>query len=39
MFFKKNGTKFRVQNLYEPIPRRNAAVLKAKGGPTPYRNV
>jgi hypothetical protein len=25
-----------VQNLYEPIPRRSAAVLKAKGGPTPY---
>jgi hypothetical protein len=25
-----------VQNLYEPIPRRFAAVLKAKDGPTPY---
>jgi hypothetical protein len=25
-----------VQNLYESIPRRTAAVLKAKGGPTPY---
>jgi hypothetical protein len=25
-----------VQNLYEPIPRRITAVLKAKGGPTPY---
>jgi hypothetical protein len=25
-----------VQNLYEPIPRRTAAVLKAKSGPTPY---
>jgi hypothetical protein len=25
-----------VQNLYEPIPERIAAVLKAKGGPTPY---
>jgi hypothetical protein len=24
-----------VQNLYESIPRRTAAVLKAKGGPTP----
>jgi mRNA-degrading endonuclease RelE of RelBE toxin-antitoxin system len=25
-----------VQNLKESIPRRDAAVLKAKGGPTPY---
>jgi hypothetical protein len=25
-----------VRNLYQPIPRRTAAVLKAKGGPTPY---
>jgi hypothetical protein len=25
-----------VQNLYEAIPRRTAAVLKAKDGPTPY---
>jgi hypothetical protein len=25
-----------VQNLYESIPRRTAAVLKAKGGPTLY---
>jgi hypothetical protein len=25
-----------VQNLYESIPRRTAAVLKTKGGPTPY---
>jgi hypothetical protein len=25
-----------VQNLYESISRRTAAVLKAKGGPTPY---
>jgi hypothetical protein len=25
-----------VQNLYESLPRRTAAVLKAKGGPTPY---
>jgi hypothetical protein len=25
-----------VQNLYESIPRRTAAVLKAKCGPTPY---
>jgi hypothetical protein len=25
-----------VQNLYKSIPRRAAAVLKAKGGPTPY---
>jgi hypothetical protein len=25
-----------VQTLYESIPRRIAAVLKAKGGPTPY---
>jgi hypothetical protein len=25
-----------VQNLYESIPRRIAAVLKAKGGPAPY---
>jgi hypothetical protein len=25
-----------VQNLYEPILRRTAAVLKAKGDPTPY---
>jgi hypothetical protein len=25
-----------VQNLYESIPRSTAAVLKAKGGPTPY---
>jgi hypothetical protein len=25
-----------VQNFYESIPRRTAAVLKAKGGPTPY---
>jgi hypothetical protein len=25
-----------IQNLYESIPRRNAAVLRAKGGPTPY---
>jgi hypothetical protein len=24
------------QNLYEPVPRRIAAVFKAKGGPTPY---
>jgi hypothetical protein len=26
-----------VQNLYESIPRRIAAVLKAKDGPTPYK--
>jgi hypothetical protein len=25
-----------VQTLYESIPSRSAAVLKAKGGPTPY---
>jgi hypothetical protein len=25
-----------VQNLYESIPRRTAAVLRAKGGPSPY---
>jgi hypothetical protein len=25
-----------VQNLYEEIPRRTVAVLKARGGPTPY---
>jgi hypothetical protein len=25
-----------VQNLYEPIPRRTAAILKAKGSPDPY---
>jgi hypothetical protein len=25
-----------VQNLYESIPRRTAAVLKARGDPTPY---
>jgi hypothetical protein len=25
-----------VQNLYESIPRRIAALLKAKGGPTTY---
>jgi hypothetical protein len=25
-----------VQNLYESIPRRIAAVLKAEGGPAPY---
>jgi hypothetical protein len=25
-----------VQNLYKPIPRRIAAVLKAEGDPTPY---
>jgi hypothetical protein len=25
-----------VQKLYESIPRRNAAILTAKGGPTPY---
>jgi hypothetical protein len=25
-----------VQNLYESIPRRTAAVLKAEDGPTPY---
>jgi hypothetical protein len=25
-----------VQNLYESIPRRTAAVLKGKGGPAPY---
>jgi hypothetical protein len=25
-----------VQNLYESIPRRIAAVLKAEGGPRPY---
>jgi hypothetical protein len=25
-----------VQNLYESIPRRTVAVLKAKGGPIPY---
>jgi hypothetical protein len=24
------------QNLYESIPKRIAAVLEAKGGPTPY---
>jgi hypothetical protein len=24
------------QNLYESIPRRTAALLKAEGGPTPY---
>jgi hypothetical protein len=28
-----------VQNLYEPIPRRIAAVLKAKGGSAPYYKV
>jgi hypothetical protein len=28
-----------VQKLYESIPRRIAAVLKAKGGPTPYCDV
>jgi hypothetical protein len=26
-----------VQNLYGSIPSRTAAVLKAKGGPTPYQ--
>jgi hypothetical protein len=26
----------RVQNLYESVPVRIVAVLKAKGGPTPY---
>jgi hypothetical protein len=25
------------QNLYESIPRRIAGVLRAKGGPTPYK--
>ena len=25
-----------VQDLYESIPRRTEAVLKTKGGPTPY---
>jgi hypothetical protein len=25
-----------VKNLYEPIPKRIATVLKAKAGPTPY---
>jgi hypothetical protein len=35
MFLKKNGIKF-LQRLYESIPRRTAAVLKAKGGPTSY---
>jgi hypothetical protein len=25
-----------VQNLYDSVVRRTAAVLKAKGGPTPY---
>jgi hypothetical protein len=25
-----------VQNLYEPIPRRTAAVFKAESGPSPY---
>jgi hypothetical protein len=25
-----------VENLYKSIPRRSAAVLKAKGGPAPY---
>jgi hypothetical protein len=25
-----------IQNLYQSIPRRSAAVLKAKDGPTPY---
>jgi hypothetical protein len=25
-----------VENLYESIPRRTAAVLKTKGGPIPY---
>jgi transposase len=25
-----------VKNLYESIPRRTAAVMKAKGGPTPF---
>jgi hypothetical protein len=33
MDFKQLET---VQNLYEFIPGRIAAVLKAKGGPTPY---
>jgi hypothetical protein len=39
MFCKKNGTKFcsrLIKNLYESIPRRIAAVRKAKGVPTPY---
>jgi hypothetical protein len=36
MFFKKNSLETG-QNLYEPIPvpRRFAAVLKTKDGPTP----
>jgi hypothetical protein len=25
-----------VQNLYESIPRRTAAILKVEGGPAPY---
>jgi hypothetical protein len=25
-----------VKNLYEYVPRRTTAILKAKGGPTPY---
>jgi hypothetical protein len=38
MFFKKNGINSikGFQNLYQSIPRRTAAVLKAKGGPTAY---
>jgi hypothetical protein len=38
MFFKKKGIKFcyTVENLYKSIPRKTAAVLKAKGGPAPY---
>jgi hypothetical protein len=38
MFFKRNNEKIppTVQNLYESIPRRIAAVLYAKCGPTPY---
>jgi hypothetical protein len=37
MFLKKNGIKFRwrLQNLYESIPRRTVAVLKARDDPTP----
>jgi hypothetical protein len=39
LFFKKNGKIIpveTVENLYKFIPRRNAAALKANGGPTPY---
>jgi hypothetical protein len=39
MFFSRRMVKIllqSLQNMYESIPRRTVAALRAKGGPTPY---